>query len=1011
MIALLAWIAVAAAEDGQIVGVIFRSDGTPVAGAEVSAGALVTTSDAGGAWRLALPPGLVAIRIGDAWIPDIPVTESATTELLVTTGDGPPQISVESATGRQSAQVLAAGPPGTLEGVVTDADDERPLAGVRLFVRGSDAEAITDLDGHFSVTLPSGTWDVSTVRAGYETETATVEVAPNDSRAMQVALTASGLVLDDLTIRAPRIAGGTASVLDERQDASSVSDVLGAEQMSRAGDSDAASALRRVTGLTVIGGKYVYVRGLGDRYSATLLNGSSLPSPEPEKRVVPLDLFPTSLLEAVVIQKTFSPDRPAEFGGGIVEIRTKGIPDDPILSLSLTGAFAAGTTGRTAEFGARGPTDWLGLGKGWRALDPELAAASASEAIKPGGIFSDGGYDADELEAFGELIAPRWGLAERQLPPDYGATLTTGGKLAMGGFEIGGLAGLVFSNGWSVDEGFRSVYSRGAGGVLVEKRHTTFDETQNRVRSGLALALGAAYEEVVSLTSTTLLMRSSAGTALTYLADDPTGSSDTFVTRLDWEEQQLLFEQLALHVDLDRVILDGRYATAVALRDQPDRREYTRDVTQDGLALSQGASWNEIFYTALDDRSREVGADLSVPVRTTGRIAVGGLSLRRERASTTRRFTFNFQGSEGIDLFAPIEDVMIPENIGEEEDGDPGYLEIEENTTNSDDYTASQKLDAVYALADVPFTDRVGALVGARWERSNQTVTTYELFDTTQAPVGAELETADVLPAVTTTFGIGTNEAPDDMLIRAGYGRTLSRPEFRELTSVSYYDYRSGRLLFGNPELERATIDNVDVRWEWYPRAGETLSAGVFFKYFLDPIESIVAVSAVSGSVGTFDNAKSATNLGTEIDMRRSLVSDFWVTANASLIASRVDLSESGGNQTSDERPLQGQSPWVVNAQFSYENPDLRRNAAILYNVFGPRIVEVGTSGIPDTYEMPVHRVDLVMSQGFGPHWQIRAKGTNLLDWPVRQTTGGRIAEETRSGWGVGLTLTWAPVN
>nr|MBA2320487.1 TonB-dependent receptor [Deltaproteobacteria bacterium] len=739
--------------------------------------------------------------------------------------------------------------------------------------------------------------------------------------------------------------------------------------------------------------------------------GSSLPSPEPEKRVVPLDLFPTSLLEAVVIQKTFSPDRPAEFGGGIVEIRTRGIPEEPVLSLSLTGTYSAGTTLRLADFGETGRTDWIGLGKDHRALAPALAEAAEETAIKPGGIFSDDGYDADELEAFGEMVTPRWGLTERQLPPDFGAAVTTGGKVTFGDVEVGGLAGAVFSNAWSVDEGFRSIYSVGEGDVLQEKRRTTFTETQNRIRSGGALSVGASYDDRVSVTSTTLLMRSSTGSALTYLADDVTGSSDTQTTRIGWEEQQLLFEQVVAHVDLDRVVIDGRYATAIALRDEPDRREYTRDVTDSGLSLAQSASWNEIFYTTLEDRTREVGLDVSVPVREDGRIAAGGVSVRRQRTSDTRRFTFNFQGSEGIDLFDPIEDVMTPENIGEEGDDDPGYLELAENTTSSDDYSASQRLDAAYLLADVPWTDRFGTLVGARVERSNQTVSTFQLFDTSLTPVVAELQTTDVLPAATMTFGIGRKESPDDMLIRAGYGRTVSRPEFRELTSVAYYDYRSGRLLFGNPDLERATIDNVDLRWEWYPRAGETVSAGLFFKYFQDPIESIVAVSAVSGSVGTFANATSATNLGTEIDVRRNVISDFWLTANTSFIASRVDLSESGGNGTTEKRPLQGQSPWVVNAQLSYENPDERRNAALLYNVFGPRIVEVGTSGIPDTYEMPVHRVDLVMSQGFGPHWQLRAKGTNLLDWPVRQRTGGEIAEEARSGWTAGLTLTWSPVN
>lgn len=1006
------WLGVAAAADGEIVGVVFDADGHPVADARVSASAVDTRTDAGGVWRLVLPPGVVVVRIdaaglAPAEVPDVPVADGRTTELLVTVGAGDPQVSLEVPPDSVVASTLPSGPPGTITGVVTESDG-RPLPGVRLFVRGADVEVQTDAKGAFQLALPGGIWDVSAVRAGYATETAPVEVVAHEDRTVAIDLEKAGLQLDDLRITAPRITGGTASLLDERQDASTVSDVLGAEQMARSGDSDAASALRRVTGLTVIGGKYVYVRGLGDRYSATLLNGSTLPSPEPEKRVVPLDLFPTSLMEAVVIQKTFSPDRPAEFGGGVVEVRTRSIPQEPVLQLSVSGAWASGATLSESPFGDTGPKDWFGFGSDHRALPGPLADASAENAIKAGGIFSEDGYSADELETYGEMIPNRWGLQPRTLPPDFGLSASAGGRIPVGPVELGALAGFVFSNGWDVDEGYQSLFSSSGNG-LEEKRRTTFVETQNRIRLGAALALGAEWEQG-SLTSTTLLMRSSTGTALVYDADDPTGSNDTHNVRIGWEEQQLLFQQLAAEVGFGEVDLAVRYAGALALRDEPDRREYTYIDAEDGLVLSQRGSWSQILYTELEDTTHDVGADLTVPVAGAS-LKAGGLYVLRHRTSTTRRFGYQFQGSEGIDLAAPIEDVIVPENIGAEETGDPGYLELEENTTSSDDYAADQVLAAGYLMGDVPWTRRIGTLVGVRVERSTQQVSTFELFDTSQTPVAADLTTTDVLPAVTLTWGIGPTEEPERMQIRAGYGRTLSRPEFRELSEVAYYDYRSGRLLYGNPDLQRATIDNLDLRWEWYPREGESLSAGLFYKYFDHPIESVVVVSAVSGSAGSFANATSATNFGAELDLRRRLdVANLTIAANTSFVASQVDLSDTEGNQTSDERPLQGQSPWVVNAQLSYDDLDRRTSIGVLYNVFGPRIVDVGTAGIPDTYEMPVHRVDLVASQGLGPHWQIRAKGTNLLDWPARKRTGEKISEETRDGWSAGLQLTWTPL-
>lgn len=1006
---------------GEIVGVVFGPDGAPLGGVTVAAGVVHTETDPGGAFRLAVPAGVGELTVTyggrSSRVTGVAVVDARTTEVLVTIrADGTLSATLESPS---AADVVAAsdvptGPPGELAGTLTDRDTGEPIAGVRVFARGSPTDAVTDADGRFRMRLPSGAWDLSAIRAGYGTATLDVDVAADTVTTVTVTLEKAGLVLDDLRVSAPRIAGNAASLLDERRDASTVSDVLGAEQMARSGDSDAASALRRVTGLTVIGGKYVYVRGLGDRYAATRLDGSSLPSPEPEKRVVPLDLFPAALLDSVVIEKSFSPDRPAEFGGGMVEIRTRSIPKEPTLSVSLSGGYVAGATFQEALDGDHGPTDVLGFGTGYRALPDEVQAASDDEPLKAGGIFSDGGYDPDELEQFGEAIANRWALSPRGLPPDFGVTLTAGASADLGPVDVGGLVGLVFSNGWDLEQGTQTLYSAGEGG-LVAKRITDFVEAKNRIRVGGALALGGEWQDG-ELGSTTLVMRNSAASALSYDADDPTGSSDTHNTRLDWLEQQLVFEQLSFAQDFGPAELEVRYAAALASGREPDRRDVTWLDTEAGLVLSQRGSWSEILYTALDDTSHDLGVDVTVPVSLSereGRLKAGGGAVLRHRDSTTRRFGYTFHGSEGIDLSAPIEQVIAPANIGADAPGDPGYLELEENTSSSDDYTARQRLVSAYAMADLPVLPRLGALVGARVESSSQQVDTFELFNTDGEPVRAELTTTDVLPAVIGTLAIGRAPNADALLLRLGYGRTLSRPEFRELTEVAYYDYRSGRLLYGNPDLQRATIDNVDARIEWYGSTtrtrGESLSAGVFFKRFVDPIESVVAVSAVSGSVGTFANAASAANAGVEVDVRNNLVSCLWLTANGSLVYSRVDLSDTGGNQTSTERPLQGQSPWVVNAQLSWEDPDRRRSVALLYNVFGPRIVDVGTSGIPDTYELPVHRVDLVASQGFGPHWSARVKGANLLGAAERERTGELVSERVDGSWSAALSLTWTP--
>ena len=931
-------------------------------------------------------------------------------------------------------EIAAAPDGGTIRVLALDVDElEIPGATLTLTmtVAGPDGAPqtvtqthLTGDDGAVQVSgLAPGVWRAVIHKDSLRDVSLEVEVTAGgakEARVLLLPIGSSGEV--DVVADKPRFLDMEAP-LAERQEAGTVSDVISAQMMSRAGDSDAASAMRRVTGLTVVGGRYVFVRGLGDRYSATTLNGSTLPSPEPERRVVPLDLFPTALLEAVVIQKTFSPDRPAEFGGGIVQIRTRSIPEEAFFQVQLSGTYVAGTSFTRQQVAGSGPTDMLGFGAGWRALDPEIAGSTSS--IKPGGIFSEDGYTAEDIERFGERIPNRWELSERTLTPDIGFSITGGNRAQIGGATFGAVGGITFANGWDVEQGSRAVYANGTDGLQL-KRSTDFLDLQNTVRLGAMLGLGLSWGEGREIRTTTLLNRNSAASSIVYDADDPTGSGDSRNTRTGWEEQQLFYQQITTRQPAGPLILEGRYAFAVASRLEPDRREYSYILTDDGYVLSQKGSWNEILYSTLQDRNHDLGLDISLPLTLAhgdrpdgeGRIAAGFNGVRRARDSTTRRFSYELRGTETFDLSRPISEIITGDNIGAEAaDGvtDTAWLEFIEYTSSSDDYRATQALYAGYLLADLPVLSRLRLLGGARVEASTQIASTYELFDTSQTPVEASLSTVDLLPALTGSVAIGGAAAPEDMLLRLGYGRTLSRPEFRELSEVPWYDYRTGRQLYGNPDLQRATIDNFDVRWEWYPRAGETLSIGGFAKLFHDPIESVIAVSAVSGSVGTFDNATGATNLGTELEWRQGLgplsiaLSDFSIAGNAAFILSTIDLSGTDGNQTSSERPLQGQSPWVLNLQILYEHEQTGTGLSLLYNAFGPRISEVGQSGIPDTYELPVHRLDLTGSQRIAPAWSLKVKATNLLDWPARERTGTEIAEEVYEGWSAGLGISWSP--
>lgn len=999
----LVWVATAQAAEGRIEGRVTFA-GAPFPDMPVvirGDGAYSTTTGPEGTFVLPTGGGTFEVQVGraeDGFAPiSVTVPSDAPLGLRIDVDDlGQPAVTL--VVGR----AIGAG-DARLSGQLSNPAGEA-LAGARVFVSGVDIEATTDSDGRYELAVPEGTWGLIAAAPGFVTRSG-------------VADTRSGLPVDftldpaaesersrTVTIVGSSTADGAATMLLERKNAVAATDGISAGQIARTGDTDAASASRRVPGLTVVGGKYVYVRGLGDRYSATTLNGATLPSPEPERRVVPLDLFPTALLDSLVIQKTWTPDLAGEFSGGVVQLRSRRLPTTPVLALSVSGTWVSGTSFTTVDRGFVGPTDWLGFGLDERALSPEIA--NSDGALKAAGRFSDGGYTAADLERLAEQLPNHWGVGSTMALPNLGLNLAAGNHVDIGAARVGGLLGLTFSNGWGVDDGFENVYSSGTGGMVLS-RETQFRETSNTVRLGGMGSLGVEWGNSGDhVGSVTLLNRDSESKVTLWDASEPSATGGTRNTAIDWEEQQLFSEQVDAQVTIGPILLLPRYTLAIAGRQAPDHRDYTYTESDGGYAVSTIGSWNELRWETLAEVGHDGGLSIRYPLRLTGgegALTIGGGASTRQREAGIRRFGFGFRGTDGLDLTAPLGDLIIPENIGD--DGDGSYLEIEEGTANSDDYTAAARVFAGFAMADVPWTTRLRTMAGVRLEQSNQSVSTYEVYDPDLAPVVSRLSTLDPLPAASITLGVGPARAPSGMQVRLSYSRTLSRPELRELSEVPFYEYRTGRLVLGNPDLQRAVIHNADLRWEWYPSEGQTLSLSLFGKQFEHPIESVIAVSAVSGTVSTLANAQGATNLGAELDGRKELPAGLYVSGNLAVIASRVNLEGTEGNQTSTVRPLQGQSPYVANVLLGWEHDATRTTVTAAWNVFGPRIVAVGTAGIPDTYELPVHRVDVVVAQGIGPHFTARLTGRNLLNAAARQRIGSEIASEVRQGMSVGLSL------
>ncbi|MCB9765535.1 MAG: TonB-dependent receptor [Alphaproteobacteria bacterium] len=1013
MIPLLLALCAPAHADGTLQGFVFEEgSGLPLSGQTLEIAGQPVRTDADGGFSVTLPQGEHPVRLRD-YSAALTVADGEVTELLLTVGPSGVTALVEAPALRSGP--VAAGPPGTLHGRILHAEEGTPIVGARVFVRGEEVEGRSDADGVFELELPSGTHELSIVRSGFSTMAVPDVVVEADTVSeLRVELLPAGLEMADYTIKAPRVEGGSAELLAQQRDASAVTNVMGAEDMAKSGASDAAAALSRVTGITVVGGKYVYVRGLGERYSATLLNGSSLPSPEPERRVVPLDLFPASALESITVQKSYTPDMPGEFGGGVLQLKTRSAPPQLTASVSVGGEWVQGVTFQEGPLGYVGDRDWMGFDDGGRDLPAPIANADPAKALRPGGIFDDDAYTEEELETFGESFPNRWFLDTKDIPPAWSGKLSVGGSKELGRVRVGGLLGSAYSNAWDYDRYTFNAYGRNGDALTINQQYA-WEETSNKIRAGLigTASVGVGEDHLITLTSVTT--RISDHTSRTLEGDYD--NSYIKVARDQWVERQLLFEQVSgAHTlaPLGDLHVDWRYAFSNAARDEPLRREWRVDRELDGTwLLSDRPEGNEIFYSDLTDVNHDLGLDLTKPFTLksdeTLRVKAGGWVVRKTRESGTRRFKYQENGaSEALRAEDP-DQWFTKETIGQE-------FRLRESTNQSDDYFADQSIIAGYLMGDVPVGPSVRLVGGVRMEYSAQSVTTYELYVAEAEPAVASLDTVDWLPALNATWAF----APD-MQLRAGYGKTLSRPDFRELSEVPYAQVTGGRTVKGNSDLDRTRIHNVDLRWEWYPNPGESLSFATFYKYFVGPIEQIVQNGAEE--VVTYQNVDFAHDLGAEVEWKKAMpalggklwLQDFYTAGNMTFIWSRVDDPR---GEEYPARALQGQAPWVGNVQLGYDNPEIGTQVTLLLNLLGPRAIEISDLTRPgdpvslDPIQYASPGLDLIYRQKLPKGFNLTFKARNLLNPRMGTFQRGPLDDYAKTdglydGIKLGLSVGW----
>jgi len=797
------------------------------------------------------------------------------------------------------------------------------------------------------------------------------------------------VVIDESEARQQTVIVRGQFIPDEKRNTSEVSSLIDEGDFNLQGDGDAAAALARVAGIATAENEFIYVRGLNERYSTALLNGSPLPSPAPLRRVVPLNLFPTSTLKSVLVQKTYSPNLPGEFGGGTVDLRTKALPDEPFLTVGISAGHDLQTSLKDGLQYDGGGTDWLGFDDGTR----DRPSASVS---------------ADNLE-FGRQLTKNSSLIVLQrgeVAPNMGFDISGGNRFDLNNdISVGFTASAGYSNDWQTKQGQRSFGAVNSGTDRLEPNQVyTRDSTQNTIGLNGLATVGFDLFDNHEIKFTGLVTRSSEKEARTISTgvDGFTNEGTRLRTdSLEWIEQQLWSTQVqgehffpGLH-DL-KVEWRGSYSEAV--RDAPFQLSNIYSIASDGsLALSSASASNRFQFSRIDDDTTDFGIDLTLPLDRNGEcfffceteIKAGYSYVENDRQATSLIYDINgiggAQGPNGTGTNRP--DYIYAYLF---QTGGVGSVTEVKSAGFPQFYLATLEIDAGYVGIDTQVTPYIRAAVGARFEDAIEAVDTQVIgADLSTNTVDGFVDEQDWFPAVTITWN-----PVDEVQVRGGYSETITRPQFRELAPAVFNNSETDVTFFGNPYLVNASIKNYDLRAEYYFARDQFATIGLFYKDIKNPIEEIlVPAESVQTS---FINAPAAELYGFEVEYEQVLPMLSWTgmaffqdrdlqlktnyTWSDSSVSADGDVYVNIGNNLNpvrgvrpasgrirDGRRMQGQSEHLFNLQLGLLNESARSEYNLLVNYVSERIRsgEILARNIPAFLEQPPMTVDFVWNKGF----------------------------------------------
>ncbi len=947
---------------------------------------------------------------------------------------------------------------GKITGTVIDAETGDAIIGVSVYLEGTSQGAVTDIDGTYTIKkVVPGTYSLRVQAVNYATVRMTdVDVVSGDKAEVNFKMSTMILELDEIiVVTGQKMQRTEAFMLKHRQASESVSDAISADEISRSGSSDAAEAVKTVVGASVVDGKHVYVRGLGDRYSNTQLNGAALPSPDPDKQSAPLDLIPSNLLDNIVVQKSFTPDKPGNFAGGSVNLSTRDYPGERTLKFSTSASYNSVTTFEN-DLLAHDPSskDWLAYDNGKRDvpgvvadLDPDLQDRIPQNrrfvVVRPG----EGDYYApvlDYMDESAKSFNPEMRAKTREAPLNQSHSLAYGDQWNLFDRPLGIVSTLSYSRKLQKYNGFQGRYRRGGTQSSALTPDYEFDDVRGKDEVHWGGLVNLHYG-----------VHPNHKFGVSYMHNQHGQSTSRYLYGqwLEYSDADVNVRNYVLHYTerhLDNLQFSGQHAIggnklrvewqaslSSTSQYEPDLRFFTDEVVpvyledDDTGDLVKTDSVSYVIQTSryrapqrlwrdLNEDRNDFTADFTYQLNQRAKLKAGGAYAKMNRSVTERRFLYQnttgykaFNGN--IDAYAAdmgLDSMYTYYSGPNPDDSTTVYLYsnyLSESTNERDQYHGEQKVSAAYGMIETPLLGDLTFIGGLRHEHTDMSSQTDD-----QNYDKGELKEDDLLPSINFV-----HRTTDRMNLRLSLAKTLARPTLREMTPSASEEFAIGSFFNGNADLKMTRITNFDLRWEWFVKPGEIIAVSGFYKKFKDPIE--LAIVTVNRDIKPL-NSEDATVMGLEFEFRRRLdwisshLASFKLGGNLTLVRSRVDIAQEELDEilplfpdADRERQMAGQSPYIVNLDLEYDHPSSGTSISAYYNVFGERFAFNSEGMTPDVYEQPFSRLDLRLSQKFIAGTTLNAGISNLLDSKIEylyeDKIGDSVADEVYESYSPGRTF------